>query len=102
MASNEVNTTNIEVPLQVTMKDPKKVEAGERLAEYNHKKNEELAEAQKSEPKLTSSQYWGCHSCRDVRHSWSLCLLIRERRCDFSSPIQERRHDSSSIFGTSN
>ena len=27
---------------QVTTKDPKKVEAGKRLAEYNHRKGEEL------------------------------------------------------------
>ena len=37
---------------QVTTKDMKKVEAGKRLAEWNHKKTEELAKAQ-SEPKLT-------------------------------------------------
>ena len=41
---------------QVTTKDPKRVEAGKRLAECNHRKREEL-EAQKSqvEPMLTSS-----------------------------------------------
>ena len=39
-------------------KDPKKVEVGKRLAEYNCKKREELAKAQKSEPRLTSSQYY--------------------------------------------
>ena len=46
---------------QVTMKDPKKVEVGKRLAEYRHRKREELAKVQKieSEPKLTSSQYYG-------------------------------------------
>ena len=36
---------------QVTTKDPKKVEVGKRLAEYNHRKREEL-KAQKSEVKL--------------------------------------------------
>ena len=41
---------------QVTTKDPKKVEAGERLAEYNRRKGEELI-AQKSEV-LTLSQYY--------------------------------------------
>ena len=35
---------------QVTTKDPKKVETGKRLAEYNHRKREEL-KAQKSESK---------------------------------------------------
>ena len=37
MTSNEVNTTNVEVPLQVMTKDPKKVEAGKRLTEFNCK-----------------------------------------------------------------
>ena len=47
---------------QVMTKDPKKVEAGKRLAEYNCRKREELSKAQKkieSEPKLTLSQYYG-------------------------------------------
>ena len=41
---------------QVTTKDPKKVEAGRRLAECNHRKREEL-KSQKSEvkPMLDSS-----------------------------------------------
>ena len=30
------------IPVQVTSKDPKKVEAGRKLAEYNRKKKEEL------------------------------------------------------------
>ena len=46
---------------QVTTKDPKKIEEGKRLAEYNHKKREEWAKGQKieNEPKLTLSQYYG-------------------------------------------
>ena len=44
---------------QVTTKDPKKVEAGKKLAEYNHRKREKLAKAQKIEPKLNFSQYYG-------------------------------------------
>ena len=46
---------------QVTTKDPKKIEAGRRLAKYNRRKREEL-KAQKSKqvkPTLTSSQYYG-------------------------------------------
>ena len=41
---------------QVTTKDPKKVEGGKRLAEYNHRKREEV-KVQKNEvdPMLTSS-----------------------------------------------
>ena len=42
---------------QVMTKDPKKVEAGKRLAEYNCRKREEL-KVQKSKV-LTSSQYYG-------------------------------------------
>ena len=43
---------------QVMTKDPKKVEAGKRLAEYNHRKREELkVQKSKVEPKLTSSQF---------------------------------------------
>ena len=45
---------------QVTTKDPKKVEAGKRLAEYNRRKREELksqkSESKQVEPMLTSSQ----------------------------------------------
>ena len=46
---------------QVKMKDLKIVAAGKKLAEYNHRKREELAKAQKieSKPNLTSSQYYG-------------------------------------------
>ena len=59
-APNKTTTTKIveQTQLQqVMMKDSKKVEAGKRLAEYNRRKREELAKAQKieSEPKLTSS-----------------------------------------------
>ena len=39
----------------VMTKGPKKVEVGKRLAEYNHRKREELAKAQK----LTSGHYYG-------------------------------------------
>ena len=55
VAVNEVATEQTQLQ-QVAMKDPKKVEAGTWLAEYNCR---ELAKAQKSEPKLTSSQYYG-------------------------------------------
>ena len=42
---NQVKQVQQENLQQVTTKDPKKVEAGKRLAEYNHKKRKE----QKSE-----------------------------------------------------
>ena len=60
--ANEAATTKMAEQTQlqqVMMKDPKKVEVGKRLAEYNSRKREELAKAQKSEPKLTLSQYYG-------------------------------------------
>ena len=41
---NQVTTKEVQ---QVTTKNPKKVEAGKRLAEYNHKKREELVRPQK-------------------------------------------------------
>ena len=45
------------------MKDPKKVEVGKRLAEYNHRKRKELAlmkaQKSKSETNITSGQYYG-------------------------------------------
>ena len=48
---------------QVMTKDPKKVEVGKRLAEYNCRKREELkaqkSESKQVEPMLTSSQCYG-------------------------------------------
>ena len=90
VAVNEV-TTKMEGSGEVTMKDlkakdRKKVEAGKRLTEYNCRKREELVKAQKSEPKLTSSQYYGTGIIVAIRHSWLFHLLIQERRHDSSSP----------------
>ena len=56
MASNEINATKAEEPVQVTTKNPKKVAAGKRLAECNRRNKEKLAwvaKAQESEPKLS-------------------------------------------------
>ena len=61
------------------MKDPKKVEVGKRLAEYNHRKREELARAQKSKPKLTSSQCY-CAGGTVPIGALVLCLPIQDRR----------------------
>ena len=50
-----VATTNVEIPLQVTTKDPKKVVVGKKLAEWgrnNKKKLAQEAKAEESEPKL--------------------------------------------------
>ena len=59
-AANEVTTIMAEQTQlqQVMTKDPKKVEAGKRLAKYNCRKREDLSKAQKGEPKLTLSQYY--------------------------------------------
>ena len=49
-----------EEPIQVTTKNPKKVEAGKRLAEYNRKKREELKTMKESEPQVkqqTTSEF---------------------------------------------
>ena len=54
----QVNATNVEEPLQVRMKDPKKVAAGKRLVEFNHRNKEKLsqeAKAKESEPKLSQA-----------------------------------------------
>ena len=104
---DEVTTTKMEGPGQVMTKNPKKIEVGKRLAEYNHRKRGELTKAQKSEneSKLTSGQ---CYGCWGIRPSWLLCLLIQERRHhqdESSSLIQGRRHHqdySSSTLRTSN
>ena len=56
-------------PQQVTTKDPKKVEAGKRLAEWNRKNKEELKaqegnkkEKQESSVNLSSTQCYGIGS----------------------------------------
>ena len=43
-------------PTQVTTKDPKKVEQGKKLAEYNRKKKEELKEQKKNEQESENSE----------------------------------------------
>ena len=50
-----------EEPQQVTTKNPKKVEAGKRLAVHNHKKREEQRKEQAKLEKTTSgvNQYYG-------------------------------------------
>ena len=50
----------MEEPQQVTTKKPKKVEESRRLAEYNHRKREELkAQKQKSDSPREVNQYYG-------------------------------------------
>ena len=67
-------------PQRVTTKNPKKVEAGKRLAESNRKKSksEETSETggQWSKPILRN---WGCYSSRSDRWSWLLHLSNQRR-----------------------
>ena len=56
--NNASTTTNVEVPVQVTIKDPKKVAQGKRLAESNCRMKEKLAQVakdQNSKPKLSQA-----------------------------------------------
>ena len=78
---------------QATTKDPKKVEAGKRLAEYNCKKREEL-KAQKSEvePKLTLSTCYSIGALLAVGVIGGLGLL--------HLPSQERRSQCHAISAT--
>ena len=46
----QVNRTKAEQPVQVMTKDPKKVAVGKRLAEWNCKNKEKLAQADKAQP----------------------------------------------------
>ena len=59
---------------QITTKNPKKVEAGKRLAESNHKKREVKKQ---SKPILWN---WGCYSSGGYRWSWLLHLSNQESR----------------------
>ena len=55
---SEQTQGNVEVPLQVAMKDLKKVEQGHRLVEFNCRKKEKLAQeakAKENEPNLNYS-----------------------------------------------
>ena len=57
---NKVEEDNKETEkIQVTTKNPKKVEAGKKLAEYNRKKKEELKAEKSEEQKSEVSQYYG-------------------------------------------
>ena len=76
---------------QVTTKDPKKVEAGRKLAEYNHRKREEL-KTQKSkqvEPKLTSSQCYGIGAVLAVGVIGGLCYYLYQAKVNNVVPPQQ-------------
>lgn len=57
--------TEEQTPIQVTTKDPKKVEAGKKLAEYNRKKREELKNASKTPTLNTDESTPTKHSSMD-------------------------------------
>ena len=57
MLSNEVNTTKEEEPVQVTTKDQKKVPQGKKLAEFNRKTKEKLAQEAKAKENETKLYY---------------------------------------------
>ena len=76
---------------QVMTKDPKKVEEGKRLAEYNRRKREEL-KAQKSkskqvEPMLTSSQCYGIVVVLAVGVIGGLGCYLYQTRKEKSVPL---------------
>ena len=78
MASNEVNTINVEAPVRVPTKNPKKVEQGKRLAEWNCKSKEKLAQPDKAQKsKSNSSQAYSVGAVIAVRRSWLLHLPKR-------------------------
>ena len=71
---------------QVTTKDPKKVEAGKRLAEYNRKKREEL-KVQKSEV-LTASQCYGIGAVLAVGVIGGLGYYVYQAKVSAVAPQQ--------------
>ena len=79
---------------QVTTKDPEKVAAGKRLAEYNRRKREEL-KAQKSEvePMLTLSQcYGGIGAVLAVRVIGGLGYYLYQAKVNNVVPSQQPSH----------
>ena len=76
---------------QVMTEDPKKVEAGKRLAEYNRRKREEL-KAQKGkqvEPMLTPSQCYGIGAVLAVGMIGSLGYYLYQAKVNNIVPPQQ-------------
>ena len=78
-ASGVIGYITIKEPQQrVTMKDPKKVEAGKRLAAINHKKRKQRREKRlrmAGEPVLWNRGWLWCYSsCGSDRWPWLLHL----------------------------
>ena len=75
---------------QVTMKDPaKKVEAGKRLAAYNHRKREEFAQmkAQKSESK-TKLTYYGTGTVVAIGVSGVISYYVYQSKTPKKTPVK--------------
>ena len=74
---------------QVMTKDPKKVEVGKRLAEYNHRKREEL-KVQKGqvEPMLTLSTHYGIGAVLAVGVIGGLCYYLYQAKVNAVAPQQ--------------
>ena len=53
----DVSATKAEVPIRVMMKDPKKVEVGEKLVEFNSRKKKEQAQEAKTKENETKLSY---------------------------------------------
>ena len=78
---------------QVMTKDPKKVEVGKRLAEYNRWKREELkVEKSEVEPKLTSSTCYSIGAVLAVRVIGGLGYYIYQAKVNAIVPPQQPSH----------
>ena len=75
---------------QVTMKEPKKVEAGKRLAEYNRRKREEFAqlksESKQVEPKLT---YYGAGAVVAVGTLGDISCYVNQSKTPNETPVNQ-------------
>ena len=74
MENDNVSTTKVEEPVQVTMKNPKKVKQGKRLAGQNRGKKEEQAKTRNSEPKLSQAYSVGAVIAAGVLGLLGYCI----------------------------
>ena len=82
---------------QVTTKDPKKVKVGKRLAEYNHKKREEL-KVQKSKVE-DSSQYYGIGALLAVGVIGGLgYYLYQAKKGEVNNVVPPQQHPHTNKF----
>ena len=82
---------------QVTTKDQKKVKVGKRLAEYNHKKREEL-KVQKSEVE-DSRQYYGIWASLAVRVIGGIgYYLYQAKKREVNNILPSQQHPQTNKF----